>query len=412
MKTPLYSLAAALMLSAGSSHAQTELRVWDTFADTGQDNGMKALIAEFEKANPDITIARDVQNIDELRPVIQTALASGTGPDVFYYDTGPGFAGVLADNGLLMPLDDVYASGALDHIYPWTLERVTFGDKVYGIGNEVEFLGVYYNKDMFAELGIEVPTSYKDFLAAAATLKEAGRVPVSFGDSDGWPAFHLFSLYANNIAGKDKLDELLFNGGSWEDPAIVESIQAFFVDMNEKGYLLPSTTAINYDDSVNYFNSGQAGMMITGTWLIGNVTDNSTFDPGWFFLPKVDGGDPLPPAGLGSGYFVSSATEHADAATKFLTFLFDKANAKTWVEQIAVIPPYEVDPAGVSVTPLLENAMEALATVPMGYNIDVLTPDKFNTAMSDGFQAVLLGSKTPAEQAADLEAAMAQSRDK
>jgi hypothetical protein len=42
----------------------------------------------------------------------------------------------------------------------------------------------------------------------------------------------------------------------------------------------------------------------------------------------------------------------------------------------------------------------------MGYNIDVLTPDNFNKVMWDGFSAVLAGSKTPEQQAADLEAAM------
>ena len=58
-------------------------------------------------------MVRDVQSTDDMRAIIQTALNSDTCPDVVYYDTGPGFAGVLADAGLLRPLDDLYASGAL-----------------------------------------------------------------------------------------------------------------------------------------------------------------------------------------------------------------------------------------------------------------------------------------------------------
>lgn len=409
----LLSVAAAgvLAFQAGAARAETTLRVWDTFSDEKMNAGMEAFVEAFEAANPDITIERDVQDSDEMRPVIQTALASGTGPDVFYFDTGPGFAGVLAGAGLLLPLDDAYASLGWDrHIFPWTKERTTFGGKVYGIGNEIELLGVYYNKDMFEELQLAVPQTYEDFVKAAEAIKAAGMVPISFGAADGWPSYHMFSLYANNIAGKDKLESLLFADGSWDEPSIIQSIKAFFVDANQARYLLPSPTAISYDDSTNFFISGQAGMMITGTWLIGNIVEGAAFEPGWFFLPKPGGGEPLPPAGLGSGYFVSAATGHPEEAKKFLSFLFDPANARLWAEGMNAVPPYAFDASGMDVPELYKVAIDALAKMQTGYNIDVLTPDKFNTMMSDGFQAVLLDQKTPEQQAKDLQAVMAEYR--
>ena len=129
----LTMLAAAglfTVCATGALAQATTLRVLDTFTETS--DGMDALVAAFEAANPDIDVQRDVQAVDDMRPTIQTALNSGTGPDVFYYDTGPGFGGVLAKAGLVRPLDDFYASGALDHIYPWTHERVTFDGKPMG----------------------------------------------------------------------------------------------------------------------------------------------------------------------------------------------------------------------------------------------------------------------------------------
>jgi hypothetical protein len=59
-------------------------------------------------------------------------------------------------------------------------------------------------------------------------------------------------------------------------------------------------------------------------------------------------------------------------------------------------------------SPLLAEAAAALNAGAMGVNIDVLTPEAFNTAMLDGFQAVLGGDRTAAEQAAALQASMAQ----
>lgn len=400
------TLAYAGLLSAIAAPLWAEdvtLRVWDTFAD--QTTGMDAFIAAFEEANPGIKIERDVQSIDEMRPVIQTALNAGTGPDVMYYDTGPAFAGALAEAGLLLPLDDMYDGGMLDAVYPWTRERASFDGTSYGIGNEVEFLGVYYNREMFADLGLEVPTTHEEFVAVAEAIKEAGNVPIAFGDADGWPAFHIFSLYANNIVGKSDLEAMIAGDASWDDPRVVASIEPFFVDMNEAGLLAPSVNAVNYEDSINLFTTGLGGMMVTGTWLIQAMND-SGLDVGWFFLPAPDGMTTLPPAGLGSGYFVSAGTEHPEEAQAFLEFLFDPANASYWVEGMSVVPPYAVDTAGMEIAPLTAFAMEALATVPMGYNIDVLTPDAFNTTMLDGFQAVLGGDRTAAEQAAALAASV------
>ena len=411
MKT-LLSMAAAglLLLQTGAALAETTLKVWDTFSDEKPNAGMQAFVKAFEAANPDIKIKRDVQKIDEMRPVIQTALSSGSGPDVFYYDTGPGFAGVLAKAGLIVPLDDLYASNLDKHVFAWTKERTRFDGKVYGVGNELEFVGVYYNQDLFGKLGLQAPTSYEDFVKVCEALKAAGKVPIAFGDKDGWPAFHIFSMYMNNMLGKEKLDKLLFGNDSWDDPAIVAGIKAFFVDANKAGYLIPSTTAVNYDDSKNLFVSGEAGMMATGTWLIADITDNAKFKPGWFFMPKAGGGDPLPPAGMGSGYFISAKSANQDAAKKFISFLFDPANAKYWAEGMNAVPPVKFDVAAMNVPPLYRFAVDALAKQAMGYNIDVLTPDKFNSTMLEGFQAVLTGQKSPEQQAKDLQAAMEASR--
>src|SRR5690349_18103857 len=76
----LATAAAVLPQSSLSEDTLITLRVWDSFADEGVDAGMKALIAAFEAANPGIKIQRDAQTTDNLRPIMQTALASGTGP--------------------------------------------------------------------------------------------------------------------------------------------------------------------------------------------------------------------------------------------------------------------------------------------------------------------------------------------
>ncbi|CAN0558723.1 unnamed protein product, partial [Laminaria digitata] len=225
----LAAASIAALVVTGAVGQEVTLRVWDSF--TEQSEGMDAMVAAFEAAHPNIKIDRDVQAMESLRAVMQTALNSGTGPDVLYYDTGPGYGGTLARNGLLLPLDDLYASGALDAVYPWTRERVTFDGVTYGIGNEVEFVGVYYNRDMFADLGLEAPTTYEEFLAVAQALKQNGVFPVAFGDAPGWPAFHTFSAFTNARVPQDELMSMIEGEASWNDPRVVDAIQAAFIDM-------------------------------------------------------------------------------------------------------------------------------------------------------------------------------------
>lgn len=403
--TTLAAASFAALVATSALGQDVTLRVWDSF--TEQSEGMDAMVAAFEEAHPNIKIDRDVQAMENLRAVMQTALNSGTGPDVLYYDTGPGYGGTLARNGLLLSLDDLYESGALDAVYPWTRERVTFDGTTYGIGNEVEFVGVYYNRDLFAELGLEAPTTYEQFLEVAEALKQNGVIPVAFGDAPGWPAFHTFSAFANARIAQDELMSMIEGEASWNDPRIVDAIQAAFVDMVANGYYPPSINAVSYEDANALFQTGMAGMNLTGSWMIRDFKDTD-FETGIFFLPAPGGGDPRPPAGLGSGYFVSAKTEHPEEAKAFLSFLFDPANAHFWVEQMSALPPYAVDTSDLETSSLIEFALDALAGVDMGFNIDVLTPDQFNTTMSDGFQAVIGGSRTAEEQAAALEESMAQ----
>jgi raffinose/stachyose/melibiose transport system substrate-binding protein len=394
----------------GSAEGAVTLRVMDSFTDEGMSAGMEKLNEMFMAKYPDITLQRESVTTDDMRTIVQTTLAANEAPDVIYYDTGPGFAGVLAKAGLIRPIDDLYTQYNWDErIFPWTKARTTFDGKVYGIGNELEFYGAYYNMDLFEQLGLTVPETYEDLLTICQVAQDNGLIPIAFADQGKWPAYHMFSITANNVLGKEKMDNLLFGDGCWDDPEVVDAIRIWFDDMNKAGCFVPDTAAVSYDDGSTLFYSGQALMHFTGTWLMSAVLQNVTdFEVGWLFFPSVGGNPVLPPAGLGSGYFISSKSQNVDAAGKYLDFLFSQEAAKVWMEDSKIVLPMNVDTSEFDLPDLFRFAVEALATQEMGYNIDVLTPDNFNTVMGDGFQAVLIGEKTPEQQAADLQAAWEQ----
>src|SRR4051812_47920635 len=102
----LFSLAAGPLLGHARAQDKVELRVWDQFTGPNETETADAIYAAFMEKNPNITITREAFSTDQIRDVVNTAISSGTGPDLIFYDAGPGYAGVLADAGLILPLDD------------------------------------------------------------------------------------------------------------------------------------------------------------------------------------------------------------------------------------------------------------------------------------------------------------------
>jgi raffinose/stachyose/melibiose transport system substrate-binding protein len=373
---------------------------------------LKKQIDEFEAQAKDIEVKLDVLPNDQLRTVLQTQLRSGNGPDVFGYDTGPGFAGVLADAGLLYDLTEAYAKNDWK-IYDWAKERVTFDGKVLGVPGQVETLGIFYNKDLFAQHGIAEPKSLSDLEAAAAKLKAAGIIPFAFGDQEGWQGGHVLSMSLASRVGSQGMTDLIEGRTPWSSPEVVAAISTFFDEYNDKGYLPESAAAISYDNANALFYSGKAAMNPTGTWLVSDIITSTNFDVGYIPFPGPDSPG-IYAGGLGGGTFVSANTEVPEAAIQFLDWMQSQEHGAWNVAEMHSIPAFPVDLSGVEAGPLFEQVLEQTSKISegsgdFGLNIDVLTSNQFNEAMSAGLQSVLTGQKSPQQVADSLQAAFEQS---
>lgn len=379
--------------------------------DPAQLDLTKQDIAAFEKESG-ITVKLNVLPTDTLRTVLQTQLRSANGPDVFGYDTGPGFAGALAKAGLLYDLTDAYEQNDWT-IYDWAKERVTFDGKVLGVPTQVEEIGIFYNADLFTQLGISPPQNLADLDAAAEKIKAAGKIPFSFSDKEGWEGGHLLSAPLSSAVGQKGMEDLLSGAMPWNSKPVVDAITLFFKTYNEKGYLPESPNAITYDNANSLFYSGQTAMNPTGTWMTSDIQSTAEFEVGFMPFPAPDGPG-IFSGGLGSGTFVSAQAGNPEAAVKFVDYLNSPEHGTWQVEELRTIPAYPVDTAGIQADPLFQQILTDTGNIAtgqgeFGYNIDVLTPDTFNKAMWDGLQGVLTGQKTPQEVADELQAAFKES---
>jgi raffinose/stachyose/melibiose transport system substrate-binding protein len=410
----LFGLAAGPLLGDARAQDQAELRIWDQFTDPTESDNADAIYAAFMEQNPNITITREVFSSDQMRDTVNTAVASGTGPDLIFYDAGPGYAGVLADAGFLLPLDDYAAQyGWTERVAAPAVEATTIDGSFYGMPLQTDLIGMFYNQTLLAQEGLEVPETLDDLVAFCGQATEKGYIPIAFADNPGWQAFHQFSMTSNQMIGPEAMRALLFeNQGSWDTPEIVTAIEAFFVTLRDAGCFPEDPAAITYEDGNSLFYGGEALLHTTGSWLTGEIEEQMPdTEIGFVPFPEVEGGQGrVWISGVGSAWYITSSTDNPDEAAAFIDYLFSQEAAEKWIGVSRYFVPVDVDMANIEIGPLNKLIIDTLQTageegVQFGYNVDVLAPPEFNTMMESGFQAILAGDKTPEQQAADLQAA-------
>lgn len=394
--------------SSGNSDSQSLKYLIEQPEDAEALKALEEHIAGFEtKSGIDVEVS--TLPWSNMRTVLQTQLRSGEGPDVFAYGSGPSFGGVLAEAGMVQDLTGTYEK------YDWKVfdfakERVTYDGKVYGIPGELETIGLFYNKEIFDDLGLAQPQNLRDLKKSAEAIRATGKVPLAVGDKEGWEGGHLLSMTLSSAIGGDGMEALFSGEKSWDSPEVKAALQ-LWGDFNKAGYLPKSPTSVDYDTSTAMFFSGKAAMIPTGSWLVGEIEDNADFEVGYIPFPAPSGPGVFA-GGLGSGPWISATASDKEAAEKFLDFLQSEEHGRWTVENLHTIPPRPMNTADLDVSPLLTQVLNDTAKVSaggdFGYNIDVMVSDEFNEAMYDGVQALLTGQQTAGQVAENLETAAEQ----
>ncbi|HEV8564578.1 MAG TPA: extracellular solute-binding protein [Actinomycetota bacterium] len=308
------------------------LTIWD------QESGAPSrvwdqLIGEFEQKYPNVTIKRVNRDFGELKTLLKLAISGPHPPDVVEANQGWPDMGQLVKAGLLLPLDNyAEAYGWYDRVpgnvlavSSWTPDGKQFGTgNLFGFTSLGEIVGVYYNKNVLADLGLTVPTTLEEFEQDLVVAKQAGEVPIMFGNNDAFPGIHEYVVIQDRLAPVSYLTDFIFglqrNELSFDTP---ENVQAATIlqDWAESGYFTPGFGGGGYQTAVNNFAKGQGLFMITGNWIVGDLgADNTDF--GFFVMPPTEAGQPpVSTGGAGFPLSITSGSEHPDAAAAWIDWM-------------------------------------------------------------------------------------------
>jgi raffinose/stachyose/melibiose transport system substrate-binding protein len=279
----------------------------------------------------------------------------------------------------------------------------------YGIPLQAELIGVYYRKDVFQKYNIAVPTTFTEFEAAVETLKTNNETPIIFGNLDGWPAIHTFSEIQNVMLGsREWYDEFMFNTGkvTFDNP---DNLKAAVTLKNwaDSGVFMKDFSGVGYDDSWQLFSAGQGAMLLTGSWLSGDLASSPNIaNIGFFILPADEMvGTKLTVGGTGFAFGISAKSKNPDLASEYINYLYSEETAKAMLDA-GFLPVYPVDASSLP-DGLLKDIVNSWVSInssnTVGYYMDWVTPTMYDT-ITGSLQELMGGVITPEEFVAKVNA--------
>ena len=289
--------AAALVASAGVAGAEKmEVTHWWT---SGGEAAAVSVFADAVNAAGHEWVDGAIAGGDNARPIILSRIAGGDPMAATQLNTGRD-AEDLVQAGLMTDLTDLAeAEGWADFIRPSKLlDSCTYEGRIYCVPVNIHsFQWMWLNRDVYAQSGVDVPTNWDEFAAAAPALSDAGFTPLAVG-GEAWQISGMSGVFQVALGGLD-LYRAINVDKSAEAAASREMTRVFEAIADARGMVDDGYVGRAWNDATAMVITGKAGAQIMGDWAQGEFgvagqTAGVEYDclPGLGVYPVLDtGGD-------------------------------------------------------------------------------------------------------------------------
>lgn len=288
-----------------SYNDETRQKIYDNYYKVNVATELPEYDVEFEAVGSGYKEKLRVYNSSGDMPDVfwgdPVTITAGNALDFTPYITSDGFADKYVNKGALTPWKD---------------------GKIYAIspGSDQNYIPlIYYHKDMFDEMGIDIPTTYDEFVTASKKIAEKGIIPIVT------PIFFQGAGFFQDmlISVDPKLpSDLITKTKKWTDPSIVDALTKM-QNLFTVGAFTPESLVDDYGGQMELFKSKQAAMVYMYTWEAANFASDENVDIMSF--PTIGSpensknvavwGSPV------NGFSVFSKSENVEAAVKLAEWL-------------------------------------------------------------------------------------------
>jgi len=402
-------LSSVMITAASGAFAQDVTLTIESWRNDDLKLWQDVIIPAFEAENPGIKVNFTPSAPAEYNAVLNSKLDAGSAGDLI---TCRPFDASLAlyDAGHLTDLSDLPAMANFSGVAKsaWQTDD---GSATFCVPMASVIHGFIYNKDAFAELGLEAPVTEDEFFAVLDAIEEDGSyVPMAMGTNDQWEAATMgYQNIGPNywkgeegrlalIAGEQKLTD-----EQWTAPY---ATLARWADYLGRGY-----EAQTYPDSQNIFTLGRAAIYPAGSWEISGFNTQADFEMGAFKPPVKAAGDTCyisDHTDIAIG--LNAASPNADAARTFLDWVGSTEFADLYANALPGFFSLNATPVELS-DPLAQEFVswrnECESTIRSTYQIlSRGTPNLENETWNASVQAIK-GAESPEEIGARLQSGLA-----
>lgn len=275
-------------------------------------------LALLEETFPNIKITYEFVSLDNFNNVLNSQLQAGQGPDII--EVG-GETRLLANAGYLM---DLTGENATSRYAQAGLSPYTVDGKVYAHPLQSWYEGIFYNKALFREAGVEVPKTWDAFIQLHKDLTDKGIKPQIMGAQSWEPMMKQSIDLVNNEFYSDpankEFDEK-FNSGEAKLADVWTPYVEEWSRVIEEGCITPDMLGLSYDQALDEFATGKAAMWESGPWAVNTILEkNPDIELGMFPIPGIEEGPGWLVGGPGSALAVNAKTAHPEEVKQILEF--------------------------------------------------------------------------------------------
>ena len=306
--------------AAAGGEMASEVEIFSWWTAGGEADGLNAMYEVFAAAHPDIeivnaTVAGGAGS--NAKAVLATRMQSGDPPDSFQVHAGHELIDTWVVADKMEPVTFIFEENGWMDSYPQgVIDILSSEGEIWSVPVNIHRSNVlWYNKAVFAENGLEAPTSIADFIVVSDTLVEAGVTPLALGDNGIWAATHLMESVLLGALGTEGYNGLWTGETDWNGEGVTTALETYATMMN---YANEDHAALSWDQAAQLVADGDAAMTIMGDWAAGYFTSiGLTPDVEYGYVPSPNTAGTF--IMLSDSFGLPAGAPHRDNAIAWLT---------------------------------------------------------------------------------------------
>lgn len=353
-----------------------------------------------DNVNPNFEWEYEMVSSDNMKQKIATLAASNDLPDLFAYEAGSPLITLIESGKVVNVSEALETIGVMDKLNSGAVELLkgfSGTEDIYDLPLGMNVEGFWYNKALFAQAGVEVPTTWEEFEAVLEKLDAAGIQPLTTGGADKWLATRLVNAYAVRTAGNDIMIKAANGEVAYTDEKLVAAADKV-AEWSSKGYFGEGVTTVDANTAGSMLMNGNAAMFYNGSWFTQSLTDpaqnpGGADSVGFFNIPVADESISSSTSySMNCGNILALDAGKYDEATAWFLKYFVENMGNLAMTELNSVKGYTYDVTSDSIDPYTQLVLDEIAKATEGFAWwEAKMPSELSTVAQQNVQTLLNG---------------------